>query len=289
MDKLLEWFGGIRLREAVYDDDRGVTLRFIYGEEIPSGFEDELNKWVEDNLSEFDVKIEFEQPYIDEDVLLLKFKKMLVGNFAVLLSGFLDDDISIAYNGAEYTVTLHIPQDVGEYIRQTTIYQEFLKELRDNYFAEFIIDFIDKPLAVGGNIEELEKAMADFMPERRVDKSMHVRGIEYYLGRPIKERPIKIEHLRVSPHDQVIAGKIMYLTKKSYKKQVEDEEVEKSFWTFVLDDGRNRAQCVFFPNQKSEPLFEKLVDGTAIAVVGVYQERGGRESFRVGGVSFCEI
>ncbi|MCL2587145.1 MAG: OB-fold nucleic acid binding domain-containing protein [Firmicutes bacterium] len=290
MDELLQWYAGIRLKAAEYDERKdNLTLKFIHQEEVSDEFKQDLEKWIEANLGDYRVASEFDKPYIDEDMLGLKIKNLLVGNWGVLLVGLLDEDIVISYEGGEYKIDLHLPQDVGEYIRQTTIFRGFIDGLAQDYFAEFLVNWVDKPSEGGGSIEELEKYMADFVPQQRVNKTMHIRGLEYYLGRPIKERPIRIEFLRISPHEQVIAGKIMFLAQKTFKKKTDDGEEEKPYWTFVLDDGKSRAQCVFFPNQKSKPLFEKLVDGTVIAAIGNFSERNGRTSFRVSGISFCEL
>ena len=295
MDEILErlaffedpLYGQVRLKEAVYDEAKDkLTLRFIHSEEFQlSELKGRLEKDVIEWVGESGIKFEYEQSYIDEELLALKVKNLLVGNFGVLLVGLGERDIVVSYEAGTFTVELHMPQDIGEYVRQTTVFRGFLDGLARDYFAEFVVNFVDKPLEGVGSIEELEKYMLDVNPTQRVNKTMHIRGLEYYLGKPIQERPIKIEFLRVSPNDQVIAGKIMFLTQKTYKK---DEE-EKPYWTFVLDDGKGRAQCVFFPNQKSKPLFEKLVDGTVIAAIGTQGERNGRTSFRVSGISFCEL
>lgn len=320
-------FRFIRLAEAVFDEGQeSLTLRFIYSEavegeldELKSILEKEVKDWLKGEMEigrevpdgqlsfvdELDsnervggmcLAFEYEKRYIDEDMLALKIRQFLEGNFGVLLVGFGDEDVCVTYDGEVFATTLHMPQDVGEYVRHTATYRDFIEGLQEDYFAEFNFEFRDKVVERGGaSIDELEAYISEAQGPR-VDKSMKIRGLEYFLGKPIKERPIKIEFLKVSPHDQVIAGKIMYLTRRTYKKKTgeigeggTDLTEEREYWSFVLDDGSNRAQCVFFPTQKTKAPFEKLVDGTAVALIGIQSERNGRVSFMVSGVSWAEL
>jgi len=124
------------------------------------------------------------------------------------------------------------------------------------------------------------------------DKAMKVKNIEYLLGRPIKVRPIQIKYLRNTEEEQVIAGTMHFLTKREYKKKdplQDGAEITKTYWTFVIDDGRDRVQCVFFPTDKTRSKFEILVDRTMICASGVRTTRDKYVSFRISGISYCEI
>jgi hypothetical protein len=124
---------------------------------------------------------------------------------------------------------------------------------------------------------------------------MKVKNVEYFLGKPIKERPIKIEFLRVCPDDQIIAGRINFLAKREYEKKPKPGEEKpetpemKPYFTFVLDDGENKQQCVYFPTQNSLSKIDKLIDGIVVTAIGTNTERNGRVSFRVMGLSLCEF
>ena len=128
-----------------------------------------------------------------------------------------------------------------------------------------------------------------------VDKALGAKNIEYLLGKPVTIRPIKIKYLKVMMEEQITGGTIFFLTKKEYKKKVTPTDENQSgeeirpYWTFVLNDGSDTVQCVFFPSEKSRPKFEMLKDRTEVAVIGVHDKRGDRLSFRVTGVSFCSL
>jgi len=143
------------------------------------------------------------------------------------------------------------------------------------------------------------KNFADNLPssggEAGVDKVLPITGLEYFLGTPIKVRPVRIKYLRDSKDFQVTAGAIHFLKKREYQRDVPTkdgegtEKVTKHYWTFLLDDGSDRVQCVFFPNSNTAAKFEKLADRTVVCVTGIHEKKNDRTSFRVTGVSFCEF
>jgi hypothetical protein len=155
-----------------------------------------------------------------------------------------------------------------------------------------------KPKGAAGSLDgaALERlaAYADNLSSvpSNVDKTLKVKGVEYLLGRPINIRPVKIKHLRVGPDAQVTAGVIHFLTKREYKRVNAESGAEehKAYWTFSLNDGADVLQCVFFPSEKTGPKFDRLVDRMAVCVTGVLAKRqNGNISFRVLGISFCEM
>ena len=127
-------------------------------------------------------------------------------------------------------------------------------------------------------------------PIKYTDKTLLAKNIEYLCGRYINIRPIRIQYLRVSAEEQVTAGTMHFLTRREYKRKSEGgEEVVKPYFTFTLNDGIDTLPCVFFPSQKTLAPFEKLVDHTTIAIIGVHDRKNDRLNFRVTGVSFCEM
>jgi len=141
---------------------------------------------------------------------------------------------------------------------------------------------------LAASIQALQSFSDNLPGAVRVDKTLPVKHIEYWCGAPIKTRPVQIKYLRNSKDFQVTAGTMFFMTKREYKRTGEDGvEVTKNYWTFVLDDGADRLQCVFFPTEKTVAKFEKLSNKTVVCVVGINDKKGDRTSFRVSGVSFC--
>lgn len=188
-----------------------------------------------------------------------------------------------------------IPKHEGMILRQMV---DYLNDPKIKIDFEYLTP--PKTEIAGDATEKLErvnayvKSVVASLPPA-VDKVLPVKNIEYLLGAVIKIRPTRIIHLRNTADYQVTAGSIHFLKQREYKRVVpnpdggEGNTVTKTYWTFALDDGNDRLQCVFFPSEKTRAKFEKLGERSVVAVIGVREKRDGRDNFNVRGVSYCEF
>ena len=291
----------IRMKNATFfNSDNKLVVAFIYDEKIEGNLkklkkrlEEEFKKLTENHLkNDINIAFDYEKSYVDATVLKLAVGAFLKENFPVFCVGMEDEDISVNGAGEEFTVNIYLSPQSAEYIEKHMRYKNFIANLSEEYFATFNFFINKKDVKQDVNdFDVIEQYMRDNSPTvSRIDKVMKVSAIEYYFGVPIKERPIKIEFLKNSPDEQIIAGTMSNLTKREFtKKHGENAGEQSTYYTFMLDDGKSNVNCVYFPNQKNLARFEKLTDGTTVALIGIHHERNGRISFRVAGVSFCQL
>ena len=239
------------------------------------------------------------------DILIRDF---LQKNFSLLTLDLLEENLIVTENEEGFTAKLILPKQTAEYIKGSKAFKAFADDLRENNFALFHFAFEEKPDIHRKELtlEEIEKVASEkLIAGRKVDKVCRISDREYLLGTPIKERPVKIEFLRVSPHEQIIAGTISFLTKREFKKKKTftndlgneiTTETPMPYWTFVLDDGTRKQSCVYFSSSRTEEILKKnitkmenLDDGKTICVIGINDERNGRVNFNVRGISTCVL
>ena len=233
----------------------------------------------------------YNEPYIDEKMLELETFALLRGSFPALAMSLVDDDVTILRTDDSFVISLGLPAQAIEYFNNHKSKKDFITRLNAHHFYKFEFKLHEKDMKEEAcDIEQFEKFLTESASsEERVNKTKKIGKVEYYLGKVIVGRPIHIKYLRLNVEDQVIAGRIMFLTKRDFLRKGKDGTDEKrEYYTFVLDDGSDRVNCVFFPTQKTGPSFDKLVNDTYVALIGTQTERNGRESFRVSGVSFAE-
>lgn len=305
----------VRFHECVYREKEDVLTSFFLFDErlnVPSGdgkkidmlkprLEEEFRNAIIEHIGSCGLKYRFfyRQSYLDKTSLEMKVRHFLTSEFSILTLNLNDDDVRLTSDAHRetFSINIYLEKQALDYIKASKIFEKFMTELRENYFSTVNVFFNEKPSKGEDNDEDVFEALEQYilskMPDDRgvkVDKTLKVKNIEYCLGKPIKERPIRAEFLKVCADEQVIGGTIAFLTKREFKRTDKDGNVEvKSYYTFVLDDGKDRTQCVFFPTTNTLSKFEKLVNGTVVCAVGVNSERNGRVSFRVQGLSFCEL
>lgn len=284
-----------------YEGKDKLVLRFMYDQSIESllealkpKLEAEARNLVRAKLGDTRFAFEYERRFIDAVLLKLKVKKFFADAFPILMGGM--RDITVSNQGSTLHINIKLPKQNIEFVKKSRRFIGFQDGLTRDYFATFNFHFDEVEPSAGDEIDlDALTHAVEFAP--RVDKTMKLKSDEYYLGQPIKMRPIKIEFLRPSGDSQVVAGAIQNLTRREFTPKNSNAMTQdthgatekKPYWTFILNDGKDTVACVFFPTQKTLAKFEKLVDGTTIAAVGIYSERNGRHSMSVRGVHFCEL
>ena len=291
----------VSFKSCVFNEARNeLKLTFLYDDSIKKKMGDLKTRLEQEfkSVINLDIKyvFEYKSSYMDLDRLELLVRSFLSNNFSIMTLDLDDEDIRVTNNDDKtaFNVEIHLPKHSAVYVKASKAYDAFIKDLSKDYFHGFNFAIIEKTAEDNQSIADIEKFVNEKMKDLRpsgVDKVCKVRGVEYLLGKPIKERPIKIEFLRTSPDEQVVAGTISFLTKREYTRKATDDRPEemKPYWTFVIDDGERKQGCVFFPTTNTLAKFEKLVNGTTVCLIGVNDERNGRVNFSVKGVSFCEM
>jgi hypothetical protein len=290
----------VRFLNCSFDSPKNeLHTTFIYDESISPKI-DELKPKLQETYAEgvgLAVRhiYTYQKAYMDAVMLGLLVRRFLRSCYSVLTHGLDDDDVRVTGEDRDFSVNIYLPKHIANYVENSRHYAGFVQDLTENHFCTF--SFFINPKDTADDEPDLDLTAPQDLPETsvKVDKVCKIKGMEYYLGRPIRERPIKIEFLRVCADEQIIAGTISYLTRREYtKKAAEGTESgaageKKAYWTFVLDDGARKCPCVFFPTDKTFAKFEKLVNGTVICAIGENRERGGRTNFSVKGISLCEM
>jgi len=226
----------------------------------------------------------YEKSYIDKTLLQIKVTDYLKNTFAVMAGRLPDDAIKVDPVPNGFDINLYLTGQFADFLSGARSFANFKKELAEENFCEFNFYF-----NITGQGEIIEDEETDYVlpeaPSTRVDKTMSIQNKVYLLGVPIKEKPIKIEYLRVGDDLQIIAGVVERLTAREYTRKGGEK---RGYYTFVLFDGFNRANCVFFYNKKNQHLFERLKEGDFVVVCGTYSEKNGRKSLNISGISIAE-
>jgi hypothetical protein len=239
----------------------------------------------------------YKQCYMDAGRLDILIQEFLRKNFSFLTLDISDDDLIVTDGEEGFTAKLKVTKQAMEYIKGSKAFKAFARDLTESHFAVFNFIFEEKAHDVNQKeltLEDIEKYAEEKLVAKvkdKVDKVCKVSDRAYLLGAPIKERPIRIEFLEVSPREQIIAGTISFFKRREYTKK--DTGLPQPYWTFVLDDGK-KASCVYFVSGRTEEIqkknmekMETLGDGQAICVIGYNNEKDGRGSFSVRGISTC--
>ena len=116
------------------------------------------------------------------------------------------------------------------------------------------------------------------------------------IGEEINVDPQTIKDTTKVGTGVILAGKIKFLTQKTYKSKRteknengEEVQIEKPYFRFVLEDKTGSIGAVVFPSKANYHKMNLLDNGNIIAVKGDITEFNGKMEISVKSISYCEI
>lgn len=294
----------LKLSEVLYDKkEKRCYVNLIYPQDI-----DDLSQNDKDIIcrhianflgikSALDIKIK--KSYMDENLILKSCIKYFFENTKSISPSLNEETIHVSVDGKTAHITIDTNKHVAEYLAQKDVKIGLQTYLNAYYCGNFLVDICD-------SVEDEDST--EFLAERqkRIEEISYAtafasnqnRRYEVYNIRPLFGDEIDVlpEHIvEGEADDRVFAGRIKYLTQRTYKKMKlnkkteQEEEIEKPYFTFVLQDGQKSMNASYFPTKANYHKMNLLEDGMTVLIKGNVKLFREKFSLSVKAISLCEI
>ncbi len=304
MDKFLEFLNKninntyLKLVSVVYNKELNVaTFKFIYDGQLK-----ESDRSMLENLilkyygNKFKVEVKLKRSYLDEDAIQEFCYRNVLENCKSILD-FSKNDVIVKLTDKVADITINIASQFVEFLTSKNYDKMLTKSLDNNFFGEFIVKVNAKQAAKVDDAlkekeEELDALIASTVFEN--EKYITVELKDEIIGGEIKNEAVEIASVKAARQSVQLCGNVLYYLKKSFQSKRKDAQgnaVEREFFSFTLDDGMGRMQCVCFPNKLTLEKLEGLVEQQNLQVIclGDVEEYNGRLSYKVKAISNCVL
>lgn len=309
-DKTNNKYNYLKLKEVIYHQKSNkCVVFFIYPQKYTEPKKEEIDEIF--NLTtkylQIDAKLEIylNKSYLEEDLL----KKYIVNYFENSHKSIADSvkngvfDIQI--EDLEVKIKMSFVSETVEYIEKARIKELLLEEFNNNFCGYFNISFdviedlnsenyYDKLLKDRLNKLQKESELNDLLSPKR--KRYPIVNKRLLIGEEINVDPQTIKDTTKVGTGVILAGKIKFLTQKTYKSKRteknengEEVQIEKPYFRFVLEDKTGSIGAVVFPSKANYHKMNLLDNGNIIAVKGDITEFNGKMEISVKSISYCEI
>lgn len=308
-EKTCNKFNFLKLKQVFFDTQQNsCQIHFIY----PSNME------IEENDKQTIQNIVKETLNIDGTLLLIRINKSFVEkdlieneilgyfkeNSPAFFNSLTKSNIDIDINDFNVKIVFRLEEDLYNYALKQNLDKKLLKHLENSFCAYFDVSL---------NITEKLQAQDDLLALRidtlkkqndlnailghSQDKYMVVDK-KAIMGNEINFSPRHISSVNSESEICVVAGKINFLTEKTYtskrkhkNKDGTEEPMIKPYFNFTLKDDSGSIQAVVFPSKANYHKMHLLKNGDTILVKGAVKRSTFNEKFSISvkDISFCTI
>ena len=233
--------------------------------------------------------LKFKKSYLDNEFILKEVLLFLKNNYSSVFAYIKDKNISVENNNCYINVTINIAKNILEGINFIKFSEELVEYLSSKFCAEFSVKLVEtEPVQFDGVIEKrlekvLEENVVQKVPRYKVLEPVMLVGKEFYF------EPEYIGNIKEEKTSVILAGKIVNLNKKTFIKKGK-VEVEKAYYTFLLNEGKNSISVVYFCPKSNEDKMDKLANGDTLVIMGdVRNGYSGNLTLYARSIALCEM
>lgn len=295
--KLNNKYEYLKLLKVVYNTSFShLLVNFIYPEDKPIltiEQKEEIKNTVLDILQiKGSLECKFNKSYLDKNIVLKSIFDFIKTEYESMTEYFNENTLVYARDALSVKIEILANKTLLSYINENNILDHIKKHLLENFCGDFV-------LAASLNNEDFDEALLEsramevqknYVPEvatprYKVSEPMIVFGAE------IMPLPEYIKNLKSEKPMAIFAGNVCDLTEKEYlprKNKEKGIDEKRKYYTFKLDDGSGKLNCIHFCSKTSQKHFKLIENGGFIICKGdVVKKMGGELQYMVKSVSLC--
>lgn len=287
-----------KLVSVVYDKSTSiVTLKFIYTNgDVTKAMKQKIIEYISayyDNKFVVDCKLK--KSYLDEDAIQEFVYRTLLDNCKSILN-FEKSDVKASVSEDGVKIECTVVEQFYDFLVNKNYDRLLIEHLNNNFFGNFEIKFLTKTAMKSNDIlQEKEREMEKMIASTTIAKPKYIKvdmqdtfaGVQMESSEAMEINSVK----KPQPAIQ-ICGTISYFLKKSFmskKKDAEGNAVEREYFSFTLNDGTGRMNCVCFPTKADFEAVSTLTEGREIIALGDVEDFNGRINFKVKSMAYCKL
>lgn len=255
------------------------------------------------NLTTCKLIIKISKSFVEEDLIINEILKFLSKSYPVISSTITKNNISVYIeNENKVRIRFSLEEDLYNYFIKFNVDKFLIEHLEKNFCATFEVSavcFEKSKIEENLLVERVEnlKRKSDLNALLLMSKDKYmVKDKKVVVGNEINFQPRYISSIKEPCDDCVIAGKLSFLTERSFtskrKKKNKDgteEPVVKPYFNFTIKDSSANITAVIFPSKAKYHKMNLLSDGNEILVRGRISKYNDKLEMFVKDISLCAL
>lgn len=306
-EKTCNQFNFLRLKQVFFDTQQNsfqISLIYPSNKEILDEDKEKLKNIIADylNIAGTMLIIKINKSFVESDLIEKEILLFFKENSPAFFSNLNKENIFINIKESSVEVNFNLEEDIYNYFTKFNLDKKLIKHLEKNFCSSFDVklSLSERTFAQENFLEsrfETIKKESDLnaIMGQTVDKYF-VTDKKLIMGQEIAFKPRFISSIDSVMEDCVVAGKINFLTEKTYnskrKKKNKDgteEAIVKPYFSFTLKDESGSLLAVVFPSKTNYHKMQLLNNNDSVLVRGRITKFNEKFEISVKDINLCTI
>lgn len=284
-------FSFLKLYSVVLKRSEGVCeLTFLYPQsmsDIDEQTRADMLEFAQNNIKiASKIRVKFKKSFLDERLLKKRILDFFATNFKSISAQLSEQQIEISQENENVKIILKMCRQVREMSEELFIKKQLLDDLENSFIANFeIIEVDDENYAIDDEVP--------YVPIKvKAKKTLRyeVEPVKKLFGKDIMPNPELIKNNAEPKSSVILFGTLSGVTKRTFTaKKGARAGQEKTYYTFVLDDGK-QIECIYFCAKANEKKCEALADGMPFLCLGDLKfGLGGKLTYYISAMTYAQM
>ncbi len=253
----------LQLKEVVVKKREGVcTITFLYPSTIKELSEDdkkEVIAFLERNLGfeKMKLRVKFMRAFVEEKLILKSIKTFFEERYKLMYTYLRDENFKIKTTPIDVQVDIVVSERIQKFFEEHNITAELSKYLKKNFLSEFVV-----ALSVSDEfVDEVDIENVEITAKYKATKRYSVEIIKECIGKNIPTKPEYINNIKSPKAGVIVAGFLNKIERHDFVRKTGSKAgTEGVYYTFVLEDGKGKIDCIYFCSKTNLRQMEALED-----------------------------
>ncbi|MDD4686288.1 MAG: exonuclease domain-containing protein [Clostridia bacterium] len=288
-------FSYLKTIEVVYNTSaKSCNITFLYPENIKKISLDERQKILQflNQTLKLNAKliIKFKKSYLDKELIIKSAFNAFKNNYSSLASLISIKNFKVEVNAFNVLIKVYI---FSKYLRTYNvngIKNKLKTHLTKNFCAEFEIEFEEgTELNEAEILKNKQEDIIKKLNEIKVTPRYLVTDVVKVIGNDIEPQPEFFANINSSKNLAILAGRVENLSKKTYKRKQKGIEVEKYYYSFILNENVKKINCIYFCPKSNIRKMDKITNDNEIIIVANVKVENKVTTAYVKSLSYCKM
>lgn len=261
--KFGEKYPTLQLKSVAVKKSTGTLfITFLYPStdtELSDEQKSEITQWICQflKLENLQVRVKFMRVFVEERLIMKSVLSFFENKYKLISTYLSEKSFEIKITPIDVQIGVEVSSRLFNFFMEHNISAELSKHLKDSFLVDFVVELHEN----ANLVDEVDIDNVQMKTKYKIVHRYKVDIVKEIVGKDINPTPEFISFIKQPKNSVIVAGFVDKLERRDFIiKKGKREGQQKAYFSFKIDDGKGKMDCIFFCAKKYEKVMDSLED-----------------------------